>query len=151
MIPETGKKYRIVCFGPYDYNQFRGVGSYTGKKTGSGDINDPFVYEFYIEGKPGVLGFYEEDITCEALLTQLMDTTILKSTVECAEIIGREWVFCPNEWGEWENHALGHIVVKTSQGSMVYCSVQKVVDGPNMGLITYHPLRRDEVHEMPRL
>lgn len=66
MIPIKDKKYGIACFGPYDYNQFGGTGFYTGRREGSGEDDDPFLYEFLIV-ENDLAWFTEKDIICEAV------------------------------------------------------------------------------------
>lgn len=63
MIPEKNKKYAIACLGPYDYNQYGGVGIFTGKIEEEG--SDKPLYEFKISDSDETCLFIEKEIIAE--------------------------------------------------------------------------------------
>ena len=72
MIPEKGKKYAIAYFGPYDFNQYGGIGECLGYKQGTGSNDDPYIYAFKIPENDEVF-FSEEDIIAE-----IVDVSVLQ-------------------------------------------------------------------------
>jgi hypothetical protein len=61
MIPKKNKSYAIACLGPYEYNQYGGLGIFTGKTEG---MDSETFYEFKLPD--GELAFFEEfEIICE--------------------------------------------------------------------------------------
>ena len=66
---KIGATYAIACLGPYDYNQYTGLGEYTGEIAGyhvEGESGYQDIYGFKISCEKDTCFFLESEVICEA-------------------------------------------------------------------------------------